>query len=277
MAGARQHTISRAINPAVPPPLWHIITPPFTTRLTQGTLQNPRKTQPAAEVNDRQPSQLPGGTQPEPRSGRETPSRPTLDDQQKAFLAFLIEIEHPDLPVSEDYKRVGVSVRKGNEIRESLREQGFLLELELRSGRASAGRPMKCIMPSFQAFEQLGIAPPKGRGSAMHRQLQQMVAEGARAKGYTAKLEHELGNGGIVDVHLEKGQEKLAVEIAVISTPQREIAHISQCLQAGYATVYSLFADESLLRKTATLFGETCEDGERGRVRLLPVQRLSLL
>ena len=27
---ARQHTISRAIDPAVLPPLWHIITPPFT-------------------------------------------------------------------------------------------------------------------------------------------------------------------------------------------------------------------------------------------------------
>jgi hypothetical protein len=132
------------------------------------------------------------------------------------LLAFLSE--HPDMPVSSVYKGLGISVRKGNEIRESLTKQGFLLELELRSTRAGAGRPMKCMIPSFQAFAQLGIAPPKGRGSVIHRQLQQLVAEGASAKGYSAQTEKVLDNGTIVDVHLEKGAAlQIAVEIAIAS------------------------------------------------------------
>lgn len=110
-----------------------------------------------------------------------------------------------------------------------------------------------------------------------------MVAAGGRAKGYSVKCEYILPTGAIVDVHLERksdfqkgGAEKVAVEVAVISTPERELAHIRECLKAGYATVYTLFCDESLLQKTAALLGEIGEEEEKGRVRLLPVQRLAL-
>jgi hypothetical protein len=244
-------------------------------RLTQGTPQTPRKTQPVAEVGERQLAQLPDGTQPEPRKAKTNPSLPALDEQQKALLAFLIE--HPDTPISGVYKGLGVSVRKGNEIRDSLKEQGFLLELELRSGKAGAGRPMKCIMPSFQTFEQLGIAPPKGRGSMLHRQLQQLVAEGAMAKGYSTHKEKVLANGTIVDVHLEKGQETIAVEIAIASRPELELAHFRNCLAAGYDQVFAIFADTELLVRTETAIGEAFSEDVAGRVRLLPVSKISQL
>jgi hypothetical protein len=57
---------------------------------------------------------------------------------------------------------------------------------------------------------------------------------GAAANGFTAKSEYDLGNDGIVDIHLEKGDVRIAVEIAVASRPQREIAHIKNCLAVGY-------------------------------------------
>jgi hypothetical protein len=212
---------------------------------------------------------------PVPRSTKKTQSLPTLDEQQKALLAFLIE--HPDMPVSGVYKGLGVSVRKGNEIRDSLKEQGFLLELKLRSGAMGAGRPMKCIMPSFQTFEQLGIAPPKGRGSIIHRQLQQMVAEGAGAKGYSTQKEKVLDTGAIVDVHLEKGQERIAVEIAIASRPELEIAHIKHCLSFGYDKVFGIFADENLRARTEQEIEKAFSADVAGRVRLLPVSKISQL
>jgi hypothetical protein len=212
---------------------------------------------------------------PVPRSTKKTQSLPTLDEHQKALLAFLIE--HPDTPISGVYKGLGVSVRKGNEIRDSLKEQGFLIELELRSGATGAGRPMKCIMPSFQTFEQLGIALPKGRGSIIHRQLQQLVAEGAGAKGYSTQKEKVLATGAIVDVHLEKGQERIAVEIAIASRPELELAHVRNCLAAGYDAVFAIFADEALLARTAQVIGEALADDVAGKVRLLPVSKISQL
>jgi hypothetical protein len=128
--------------------------------------------------------------------------------------------------ISKVYKELGIGVWLGTRIRESLKAQGFLVELELRTGTAVAGRPGKVLIPTFSAFELLETPPPKGRGGSIHRYIQQAVADGARAKGYSVQCEHILPTGGIADAYLEKGTERIAVEIAVLSTPEREIAHI---------------------------------------------------
>jgi hypothetical protein len=87
-------------------------------------------------------------------------------------------------------------------IRESLKQQGLLVELEVRTAGTSAGRPTKFVIPTLRVFELLGIEPPAGRGGVIHRHLQHMITEGATAKGYTTHCEKELGTGAIVDVHL---------------------------------------------------------------------------
>jgi hypothetical protein len=242
------------------------------TRLPQGTLQPPRKPQPVAEVRGRQPSSLPDPAQPEPSKAKETQSRPTLAEQQRAFLAFLIE-HQADTPISEVYKRLSLSWRTGNQLRDSLTKQGYIAEIELRPGKV--GRPTKVFLPTFAAFALLGKDPPAGRGGAIHRHMQQMVAEDARAKGYTAKVEYQLPSGAIVDVHLERGQEKIAVEFAVLSHPSRELAHIRQCLLAGYDKVVAVFADPQLLEKTNESLAGEFSERERALIQLIPVTKLS--
>jgi hypothetical protein len=228
---------------------------------------------PVADGNGRQPSQLPAGTQPEPRSGREPQSRPTLDAQQQAFLTFLIT--NPDAPIAAVSKGLGVRAETGAKIRDTLKAQGLLGEVEVRTGRTGAGRRMKILIPTMQAFELLGKEPPAGRGGTMHRHLQQLIAAGATAKGYTAQCEKELGTGAIVDVHLERGGEKVAVEIAAMSHPSRELAHIRQCLDAGYNKVFVVFADSQLLERTREALGVVFADAELSRVQLMPISKLA--
>jgi hypothetical protein len=52
-----------------------------------------------------------------------------------------------------------------------------------------------------------------------------------------------------VDVHLKNGKAKLAVEIAVASKPQREIAHFKNCLAAGYDKVIDILRIKGRLRE----------------------------
>jgi hypothetical protein len=120
---------------------------------------------------------------------------------------------------------------------------------ELKPGWGTGGRRTHFFIPAFAAFELLGKEPPAGRGGAIHRHIQQLIEMGAVANGFTAKSEYDIGNGGIVDVHLEKGEIRIAVEIAVASRPSREIAHIKNCLGTGYDRVYDVFADEKCNRK----------------------------
>jgi hypothetical protein len=197
---------------------------------------------------------------------------PQLEEHHRAFLEFIIA--NPDLPVYRVYKEVGIRAAEVTKIRDSLKQQGLIQDLEVRTGRTTAGRPTKYIIPTFAALELLRREPPTGRGGMIHRAIQHTVAEDALAKGYSAQCENELNNGAIVDVHLEKGQQRIAIEIAVISKPSRELAHIKQCLNAGYDKVVTVFADPRLLEKTNESLTVEFSTEDRAKVQLIPLSKL---
>jgi hypothetical protein len=188
-------------------------------------------------------------------------------------LEFILA--HPDTAISTLYREFGVSVRRGNDIRDGLIEKGFIAEIESRLGRA--GRRTHFLILTFPAFELLGKEPPPGRGGAIHRHIQHLIEEGATANGFTAKCEYDLGNGGIVDVHLEKGEHRIAVEIAVMSKPQRETAHFKNCLAFGYDKVFDVFADQRLLDRTQEAVEKEFSEKEREKIQLLHLSKLSEL
>jgi len=190
-------------------------------------------------------------------------------DEERALLEFIYG--NPDTPVSGDYKGVGMNPRRGNELKEEMKERGLVEEIETRMGKG--GRVAKFLIPTFEALEKLGKEPPPGRGGVIHRHVQQMVVEGARAKGYIAEIEKPI-LGGAVDVHLEKDGQRIAVEVAVVSKPERELAHIRHCLDAGYDRVISVFADERLMERTQEGMGGVFSDGEMARVRLVPLSKV---
>jgi hypothetical protein len=125
--------------------------------------------------SDFQTPTLPDGRLPEQRKAKTNPTLPILeegylpDEEQRAFLSFLVD--HPDTPISSVYKGLGLSGRKGNEIRERLNGQGFIQELEVRTTGTGAGRSMKFVIPTLQALEFLEKEPPSGRGGVIHRHV----------------------------------------------------------------------------------------------------------
>jgi hypothetical protein len=218
--------------------------------------------------------QMPDESQPPPHTAGQTPSLPALDDNEQAFLAYLIA--NPDVPIAAVSKGLGVRAETGTKIRDSLKAHGLLVEVEIRTG-TTGGRPMKVLVPTMQAFALSGNEPPPGRGSVIHRYMQHVVVERATAKGYRTQCEKDLGNGGIVDVHLENGTERIAVEIAIASRPELEIAHMRNCLSFGYDRVFGIFADEYLLERTAKAIEEAFSPEEQGKVQLLPLRLLPQL
>jgi DNA-binding Lrp family transcriptional regulator len=232
---------------------------------------------PPAKAVAAEPRQRPPKITAPPPPGKRTPQRAPLPpgaghaSEEEAFLRFLLK--NPDTPLSAVYKGLGISRASAERIREHLKEQGLLAEVTAQS--SPTGRPARFLIPTFQAFELLGEAPPSGRGGAVHRHIQQAVSQGAYAKGYRTQVEYALASGGIVDVHLEKDGLKLAVEVAVVSTVERERAHITECLAFGYDTVYGIYIDQHLLERTQQTLTQELTAEEREKVRLLPLSRLS--
>ena len=168
-----------------------------------------------------------------------------------------------------------MSVRKGNDLRDSLKTQGFIEEIETRLG--AAGRRTIFFVQTFTAFELLGKEPPPGRGGSIHRHIQHLIEEGAAANGFAAQCEYDLGNGGIVDVHLEKGDHRVAVEIAIASRPSREIAHIKNAIVAGYDRVFDVFVDQRLLDRTQEALQGRFSAKNREKIQLLHMSKLNEL
>jgi energy-coupling factor transporter ATP-binding protein EcfA2 len=233
----------------------------------------PEQTNGRHAATEHQQVPLENGAHPEPYTASEFPSRPCPDEQQRALLTFISE--HPDTPVTEVYKALGIGVTQGRRIRETLKVHGLVAELEVRTGRTSGGRPITCLIPTIAALELLGKDAPPGRGGILHRYVQQVVAKGATGKGYSVTVEQHLPTGAIVDVHLEKGQQRIAVEIAVGSTPEREISHMRNCLNASYEQIITIFADEHLLGRTATALQTAFTAEELGKIRLVPLRQLA--
>jgi hypothetical protein len=231
---------------------------------------------PAGQTQTAQPTQQPQTAQSNQAS---TPAptlqeeKPQLDEQHQAFLEFVMA--NPETPLTAVYRGIGVSVRRGNDIRDSLKAQGLIAEIVTRFG--IGGRRTHYFIPTFTAFELLGKEPPPGRGGAIHRHIQQLIEMGAAANGFIAKCEYDLGNGGIVDVHLEKGDYRVAVEIAVASRPSREIAHIKNALAVGYDRVFDVFVEEKMQQKTQEALEGGFSEAERAKVQLLHLSQLSEL
>jgi hypothetical protein len=223
--------------------------------------------------NSKQQFRLGDGAYPESHSAKENPPHPTLDEKEQALLRFIVT--NPEVPVNQVYKGIGVGVALGAKIRERLKAQGLVEELEIRTSSKAGGRPTKCLIPTFIALELFGKEAPTGRGGILHRHVQQVVAKGAIAKGYIARVEYTLNTGTIVDVHLEKGEQSIAVEIAIASLPEREINHMRNCLSVGYHKIYTIFADEHLLGRTAMAMQNAFSERELGKIRLLPLRHLA--
>lgn len=170
-------------------------------------------------------------------------------------------------------------------IRERIRKQGITCD-QIEPGTsdetpASAVLDQRLQSPAASSMEVAQLPPTRftpsskrtqpaqaGRGGAQHKYLQELVKRCAQAHGYVATVEEPiLGGAGCVDIALRRGADLVACEIAVTSSPAQEVAHIQNCLSAGFGRVMVI----SLRKKTLTAIEQALEEavgsGDRSRVQ----------
>jgi hypothetical protein len=135
-------------------------------------------------------------------------------------------------------------------------------------------RQMVFLVPTIAGLQAVNKPVPSGRGGALHRYFQDVVANHARALGYEARTEHRLASGGSVDVHLARGAEQVAVEIAIQSRIERELKNLRKCLEAGYHRILALFLDPGLLNDVRSSFTSESSNEDRRRVFFAELGRL---
>jgi hypothetical protein len=97
-----------------------------------------------------------------------------------------------------------------------------------------------------------GPPPQLGRGGPEHKYLQHLVKRLAEDRGWRATIEAPvLGGAGSVDVSLERGERRIAVEVSISTPADHEVENVQKCLAAGYDRVIVVVSDKRALRAVA--------------------------
>ena len=185
-----------------------------------------------------------------------------LGDGALRFLGDVLA--WPDDPVRVRYKRLVMSVRLGQRVKEQLIRAGWL-----ESSLIPVGQTRKLVLRvTTTGRESLGL--PDGnhdtrRESVAHAYWKHFYAQRYRQRGYSVQIEAPR-IGGQVDVCAENAAERVAIEI---ETGKSDVAgNVRNGLRSGFARVLVVATDEAALPRIER---QLAKDGLliAGRVEIL--------
>jgi len=167
---------------------------------------------------------------------------PVLDEGLSGeSFAFLEDVlAFPDDGVRQRYLRLGLSVRRGQAVRDQLVERGYL-----EMATVKVGRSRKVLLRvRRQARELLGVGeqPTTRRHESLaHEFWKRFHAERLKQDGYSVLLEAPR-RGGRVDVIATKGAKRVAIEVETGKSDV--VANVTRCLASGFEQVIVVATDE---------------------------------
>lgn len=144
-----------------------------------------------------------------PNEERETPGTSLAGDH----LRLLKDIgDHPSSGVTERYRRLELSRRKGTKLKQDLIEGGFVRDIDvpLPGGRVTL------LEPTRDGYSAIGKRPTAPRsGGAVHRFWVERIGATFRNRGFDVQHEVSAGEGRAIDLVASKNGERVAVEVEV--------------------------------------------------------------
>jgi hypothetical protein len=154
-------------------------------------------------------------------------------------------ILHPISGIAERYKRLGLSVRKGSNILDSLLAKGMLsiTDIPVFKGRVKF---LELADSGRAAVRQKGYDIQDRRsGGPVHEYWRLWAAEHFTKKGCQVELEKPIGSGKTIDIVISKNGSSAAIEIETGKSDAVE--NIRKCLDAGYDRIYCLAVNTLVL------------------------------
>lgn len=127
-------------------------------------------------------------------------------------------------------------------------------------------------LPIASPQPQVPPETPVGRGGPQHQYLQSLVAGFAQSHGYRATVEAPM-DGGKADVLLERGSERIAVEISITTSAEHEWENATKCL-AGGATLVALIAPSAAALRRLRDAARDLPEEARARLLIGPAEDL---
>ena len=182
---------------------------------------------------------------------------------EKPALQLLYDIlTHPQDGVRQRYRRLGISDKKGHQVKEGLLYQGWL-----ESQTVELGQTRKLLLRlTKQAEKTLGIdSSVPEYGSLVHEYWKRFYGRKFEEKGY--KVDFEVPRkSGRVDVVACKENERIAIEIE--TGKSNIVRNVKQDLIAKFDKVFVVATDKKALGKV---------EQELSKARLLGIERVEIV
>lgn len=228
-----------------------------------------------ARMNGRQPEE--GPVDVASRSGRKHPPQESDtflpasfpdDELSTDALQLLVDIrDHPFVAAAARHKALGFSARRATRAARELLIRGCADPVRLVTG--GPGRPGKYFELTAEGEGKVGrqnLGP--GKGGFEHRFYQQRIRDYYEGLGHRAKIEAYV-NGKAADVGVWKTREKVAIEVAMSPTHERE--NIEKDLRAGWDCVVVAYVDDKVRNAVRKALDNS---SLMGHVEFVPVHKL---
>jgi len=194
----------------------------------------------------------------------EAPKGVSTPDSSDAFREIRRLAEdvaaHPGSGVTDRYRRLGLSRRKGTALKQRLIHDGLALEIDvpLPGGRVTL------LELTLGGWQDLGRRLPSPRaGGAVHRFWVERIAAALTVRGFTVETEVAVGEGRTLDLVAHKGEDGIAVEVEV--SGRRLPESIAKLAAHGAARRVLACASMEVLERARGLAGA----GQAPRVEVL--------
>jgi len=168
-----------------------------------------------------------------------------LTTQEREFLMDVWQ--HPASSVTERYRRLSFSSRRGSVLQSSLVSRSFLSfhPVSLLRGR------IKSLRLTKQGRKALGMSNGESDryGGAEHQYWVHRVAEHLGNVGYAVRTEHPVGGGKTIDIAAERGGKRIAFEIETGKSDAA--ANVRKCLDAGMDKVVVVATSKAVQNRIA--------------------------
>ena len=152
--------------------------------------------------------------------------------------------------------------------------------LDLSAG-PKADTPTQAPAPRVEVARKAPLqprppSPPRlGKGGPQHTYLQELIKRWAGSRGWHVTVEKPILDGlGRVDVALSMGEDTVACEVSVKSTPDQELGNVQKCLAAGFDAVAVVAPERKVLGRVREAVEAAIEKESLSRVKFLTPEEL---
>ncbi|KKW22065.1 MAG: hypothetical protein UY62_C0012G0001, partial [Parcubacteria group bacterium GW2011_GWF2_50_9] len=212
-------------------------------------------------------------SQPETPQIRPEPADSANDKLTDDEIKILGDImEYPFIGVAKRYKRLFLSARKGNDLKEALAGRGIIETEEINTGNANLVL-LKPTDAGLKLARELGIEHKKVdyRASLEHEYWRHKAANFCKALGY--QVAFEVPVNGNADIVARKADLAIAIEVETgKNNILYAVGNIKKNLTKGFERVISLVSDGAFLERLRLQLKEENLDSDE-RIKTLPAHQ----